>query len=191
MAPIRQKEQGTNRYGLIAQDHWRVHAPARYASLEDPEAFFTDLGQGVLTQVEQTAAELERDLPADLPYLERVAQLRAVQAQAEELALADLVYSVEPETASLVEELEQMLGQLPSQGMIQDALIQLDLLVQEDADWEDRDTVMTSEQQAHHDRLQALLPLVSGPEPEQMDEPTVRSQILALAPFLSPETPAR
>lgn len=99
-----------NLYGLMARDHWQKYAPSRYATLEDPQEFFTQLGESVLTQVVRISTALERGLSQDMPYLERAAQLRAVQRQAEEIALADLVYTVEPET-SLAEELDELLGQ--------------------------------------------------------------------------------
>lgn len=172
-----------NRYGLIARDHWQAHAPARYESLENPEEYFTALGESVLAQVDQTARDLERQLPTDLPYLERVAQLRAVQLQAEELALADLVYSVEPESTDLVEELEMLLDQLPSTSMIRDALATLDLQIQEDADRERRRALPTDEQSTRRRQLEDLLPLVSGPDPQTQDEAQLRWRILALAPY--------
>lgn len=176
-----------NRYGLMAQDHWRTHAPGRYASLEDPTAFFTELGESVLAQVQQTAASMERDLSPDVLYLERVAQLRAVQVQAEEIALADLVYSVEPESTSLVEELETLLGQLPSSSMIEQALTDLQLQVEEDAEREGRRLILTDEQASRRQRLEGLLPLVSGPDPAELDEAALRARILALGPYLNPE----
>ena len=33
-----------NRYGLMAQKHWVRWLPARYAQIEDPGSFFSELG---------------------------------------------------------------------------------------------------------------------------------------------------
>ena len=41
-----------NRYGAEALEHWRRHLPISYGMLEDPEEFFTGLG-------EQAEAEIE------------------------------------------------------------------------------------------------------------------------------------
>ncbi|MGH9213045.1 MAG: hypothetical protein ACRD2C_20595 [Acidimicrobiales bacterium] len=34
-----------NIWGVAAQDHWRRHRPRSLEALEDPERFFTELGQ--------------------------------------------------------------------------------------------------------------------------------------------------
>lgn len=181
-----------NRYGLLAQEHWRRHAPGRYETLENPEAFFQDLGESVLAQVDQTASSLERQLPADLPYLERVAALRAIQNQAEESALADLVFSVEPEPTDLAQELEDALALLPDPVMIQDSLARIELEALEEAEREGRPSpVLTAEQEQRRHRLMALQPLVSGPDPEEMDEASLRDRLLALAPYLPTQETGR
>lgn len=34
-----------NPWGYRAMEHWKAHLPARYAALEDPVAYFTQLGE--------------------------------------------------------------------------------------------------------------------------------------------------
>jgi hypothetical protein len=34
-----------NLWGVTARDHWQTHRPRSYAALEDPEEFFTTLGE--------------------------------------------------------------------------------------------------------------------------------------------------
>ena len=171
-----------NRYGLIAREHWARHAPTRYATLEDPEAFFTQLGETAAAQIEAIATELERTLPADLPDQERVGQLRAIQKQAEEVVLAELVYSVEPEPASRAQELDDMLGQLPDEKIILDQLQWIQDQAEYQAEVEGHSRVaLTEEQEELADRLHKLLPLVHlDRSPYEMDEAEVVNRIRAL-----------
>lgn len=80
-------------YAALAREHWRTHLPSRYATLTDPDAFFADLGAQAAIQVIEVWDQLRADdlMPADEPYLERVARLNNLKRQAEELVLADLV----------------------------------------------------------------------------------------------------
>lgn len=177
-----------NKYGLTAQEHWKNHAPSRYASLENPEQFFEELGESVATQVDATASTLERQLPPDLPYLERVGQMNAIRRQAEETAMTDLVYSVETEPSTLQDELERMLGDLPTATSIRTTI---------DRVWEDAENAMetgdssrvllTEDQATTVEQLTALLPLVSV-NVDEMTEAELRDRILALRPFWNPET---
>ena len=34
-----------NPYGAQARQHWQTHLPERFAQIQDPETFFTDLGE--------------------------------------------------------------------------------------------------------------------------------------------------
>ena len=47
-----------NRYGLMAQQHWARWLPARYAAIEDPDSFFSDLGNQAEARIGSLAAEL-------------------------------------------------------------------------------------------------------------------------------------
>jgi hypothetical protein len=86
-----------NRYGLIAQRYWTTYLPARTATLPDQEAFFTGLGE----EIEDMVLSLEDDLAGpDIPaeeYLAKVGRLRNARMRAEEMALAELIYSQTPE----------------------------------------------------------------------------------------------
>jgi len=179
-----------NKYALIAQEHWRKHAPTRYEALENSEEFFEQLGESAAVQIDQMASSLERQVPQDLPYLERVGQFQAIRLQAEEAVLTDLVYSVESESTSLAEELEGMLGDLPSPRAIQDTIDQLREQAEDDSEREGYSTSsMTSEQASRLQHLETLLPLVTlNEEPDAMSEAALRDRILALRPFWNPET---
>ena len=169
-----------NKYGTMARDHWMRHAPIRYATLEDPEAYFTQLGESIAAQVEQAATHLEKDLPADLAYMERVGQLRAIQRQAEEVALAEQVYSVQIEP-SLTEELEELLAQLPSPADIPRLIEQITDQAQDLAEAEGwPEPVLSQEQQDRLVYLQNLRPLIEAVDPQAMSEAEVRDRILQL-----------
>ncbi|WP_215817425.1 hypothetical protein [Pimelobacter sp. 30-1] len=186
------RNSSMNRYGLLAQAHWRTHAPTRYAALEDPAAYFTTLGETVAAQVASTQDRLEQGLPAELEYLDRVAQLRTLQRQAEELVLTDLVYSVTAEPSSRAEELETLLGLLPSPAMLEEQLARLTAEATEEAEREGwSQPLLSEEQEEQQDRLLALLQLVRlDRDPAQMSEAELSERIQALAPFLPPESAA-
>lgn len=187
---IAEKRPSMNKYGLLAREHWSRHAPSRYAALEDPEQYFTELGETAAAQIEQMTVSLERSLPTDLEYLDRVAQLRAIQKQAEDAVLSELVYSVEPEPSSLADELETMLSALPSASMIEDQLQSIREEAEEEAEREGFSTpILSDEQEARVARLEKMLPLVQlEQEPAEMDETSLTNRILALREFWSPET---
>ena len=179
-----------NKYGLIAQEHWKKHAPSRYATLTDPTTHFQTLGESAATQIDQIATTLERQLDPNLPYLERVGQMNAIRLQAEEAVLSDLVYSVESEQDSLTSELEQLLADLPSPTSILTTIDAINEAADDEAMLEHSSTrILSAEQEERIAQLTALLPLVTlDQEPETMSEAARRDRILALRPFWNPET---
>ena len=87
-----------NRYGRLAMVHWRRWLPARYATITDPEVFFSTLGRQAENQVLDLAEQLEGpDLPGE-GYLEKVGRLNMARMQAEELVLREVIL-LEPEKA--------------------------------------------------------------------------------------------
>ena len=81
-----------NKYASQISDRWMRTAPKRYAQLENPELFFAELGQLVLSRVDELAHSLPNSRPttADESYLDAVARLSSVQRQAEEIAMSEL-----------------------------------------------------------------------------------------------------
>ena len=80
-----------NRYGRQAMRHWQEFDPTRYSAIEDPEAFFTDLGEEVMQQIEIRARALEgTDQPGET-YLEKVGRLQMARFTAESEVLRELV----------------------------------------------------------------------------------------------------
>ena len=94
-----------NVYGERAMEHWRRWLPARYATIQDPEAFFSTLGSQAESQVLDLAEQLEGpDLPGE-GYLEKVGRLNMARMQAEELVLREVILlEPEPETAETDED---------------------------------------------------------------------------------------
>ena len=50
-----------NRYGLMAQKHWVRWLPARYAQIEDPDSFFSELGMQTAERIDHLALQLAGD----------------------------------------------------------------------------------------------------------------------------------
>lgn len=103
-----------NRYGATARNYFRDYLPTRYSQIENPEEFFQDLGQQIQDQIVDLTPELAGEDPAGESYLEKVGRLNAASTQAEELVMADLVYSQTPENDSeeLPEETANHYGDL-------------------------------------------------------------------------------
>jgi hypothetical protein len=100
-----------NRYGLIAQRYWTTYLPARTAALPNREAFFTELGD----EIQEMVLSMEDDLAGpDVPdeeFLAKVGRLRYGRMRAEEMALAEMVYSQTPEPGT--EHLEPPRERIP------------------------------------------------------------------------------
>ena len=94
-----------NDYGRRAMVHWRRWLPARYATITDPEVFFSMLGRQAENQVLDLAEQLEGpDLPGE-GYLEKVGRLNMARMQAEELVLREVIL-LEPEKAETDDDQE-------------------------------------------------------------------------------------
>ena len=85
-----------NRYGLMAQNHWARWLPARYAQIEDPGSFFTDLGAQAAERIDSLALKLAGDDQPGEGYLGKAGRLGQARHQAEEIILAEMIL-LEPE----------------------------------------------------------------------------------------------
>jgi hypothetical protein len=85
-----------NRYGRQAMDHWRQFDPARYATIANPDAFFTRLGEEVMQEIQTRTRGLEgRDRPGET-YLKKVARLNTARVTAEGEVLREMVLIASP-----------------------------------------------------------------------------------------------
>lgn len=77
-----------NHYRAMAQRHWARWLPRQYAMIENPDSFFTDLGNRASNRIAELAGQFERDPPPGEEYLDRVGRLGQARRQAEEIAAA-------------------------------------------------------------------------------------------------------
>jgi hypothetical protein len=55
-----------NRYGAETLEHWRTYLPGSYSGLEDPEEFFTELGEQADAEIEDRYLEYAGpDIPGE------------------------------------------------------------------------------------------------------------------------------
>src|SRR5689334_15124896 len=94
-----------NRYGAMAQAHWARWLPQRYATISDPDSFFSTLGQETELQIDDLAAELAGDDQPGEDYLAKAGRLTAARSRAEEVILPQqILLAPEPETSEDPEE---------------------------------------------------------------------------------------
>ncbi len=82
-----------NEYGAMAQRHWKQWLPGRYASIDDPGAYFAGLGERAARDIADAWAQMSaaEGNPPGEGYLDRVGRLNMIRKQAEELVLHSLV----------------------------------------------------------------------------------------------------
>jgi hypothetical protein len=97
-----------NRYGLMAQRHWAQWLPQRYATISEPDSYFSTLGQEVTQQIEELTLELAGDDQPGEEYLAKAGRLTAARSRAEEIVLPQRVLlAPEPETSEELEDRSQ------------------------------------------------------------------------------------
>ena len=107
-----------NRYGRLAMSHWQRFDPDRFATIPNPEAYFSTLGQEVEDRIQELARALVGPDPPGESYLEKVGRLNMARLQAEEQVLAELVLITSPareetgpEDLNLMSEVHAVIGQ--------------------------------------------------------------------------------
>ncbi len=89
-----------NRYGLMAQRHWARWLPLRYATIGEPDSYFSTLGQEVARRIEELALDLAGDDQPGEEYLAKAGRLTAARGRAEEIVLPERVLlAPEPQTS--------------------------------------------------------------------------------------------
>jgi hypothetical protein len=102
-----------NRYGLMAQRHWAQWLPQRYATISEPDSYFSTLGQEVARQIEELTLDLAGDDQPGEEYLAKAGRLTAARSRAEEIVLPEQVLlAPEPETSESPEDDSQPLASL-------------------------------------------------------------------------------
>jgi len=85
-----------NHYGSMAQRHWARWLPGRFAMIENPNSFFSDLGNQASDRIAELAGRFAGDQPPGEGYLDRVGRLGQARRQAEEIVLHEMIL-LEPE----------------------------------------------------------------------------------------------
>jgi hypothetical protein len=84
----------------MAQEHWARWLPARYAAIEDPGSFFSDLGSRTEQRIDSLAADLAGDDQPGEGYLGKAGRLGEARHRAEQIVLAeDILLEPEPQTS--------------------------------------------------------------------------------------------
>ncbi|MDO5067447.1 MAG: hypothetical protein Q4D96_09235 [Propionibacteriaceae bacterium] len=153
-----------NKYGMMAMDHWQLHAPRQYEELTNPQEFFTQLGEELADEIIQIAEVQERRLPPDLGYIERVQQLTMIQRQAEEIVLSERLWSIHEPSQDLETQLEEILNPLPSSQMIETKLEYFDDRVARTCELSRIEFGYTDEEEAYRERVIQVRDLLSRAE---------------------------
>ena len=98
-----------NHYGTMAQRHWQRWLPSRYATIQDPDSFFSTLGEEVAQRIGDLSLDLAGEDSAGEGYLEKVGRLNMARLQAEEIVLKEQVLldpepGADPEPGDLDEQ---------------------------------------------------------------------------------------
>ena len=88
-----------NYYGELAQRHWARWLPHQYATIANPDSFFSDLGSRVEARIDELADQLAGDDQPGEGYLAKAGRIGQARRQAEEIVLAEMVL-LEPEPAA-------------------------------------------------------------------------------------------
>ena len=92
-----------NQYGEMARDHWARWLPARFAAIDDPETFFSDLGNEAGERISSLAYELAGDDQPGEGYLGKAGRLGEARHRAEQIVLTEMIL-LEPEPGAEEED---------------------------------------------------------------------------------------
>jgi hypothetical protein len=88
-----------NHYGLKARQHWARHLPRRFAAIQDPDQFFTQLGNQAAEEISDLTLQLAGDDQPGEGFLVKMGRLNMARLRAEEMVLPQLILLPgEPET---------------------------------------------------------------------------------------------
>ncbi|MCX4681591.1 hypothetical protein OG413_41045 [Streptomyces sp. NBC_01433] len=95
-----------NQYGRLAQRHWQEFRPGRIAEIDDPGAFFAELGVDVQDEVRVrwTAERLSAPTVVGESYLERAGRLQQMRHETEAEVLRELVLLPDDDDADLADD---------------------------------------------------------------------------------------
>jgi hypothetical protein len=74
-----------NHYDQQAKQHWRRHLPAHYRRIQDPDSFFSTLGEQAAQQIGDLTLDLAGEDPPGEDYQAKLGRLNMARLRAEEL----------------------------------------------------------------------------------------------------------
>jgi hypothetical protein len=80
-----------NKYGAIARQHWMKHLPRRFATIENPDSYFSTLGDEIEERVEELRDSIAGDDPATETYFNKLGRLNEATLSAEAEALREML----------------------------------------------------------------------------------------------------
>jgi hypothetical protein len=81
-----------NHYGLLAWEHMARYLPERFAQIPDPATYFTQLGEQIAEEIEETQAALAGSSGPEEDYFATRGRMRMAQLMAEEKVLSELAF---------------------------------------------------------------------------------------------------
>jgi hypothetical protein len=81
-----------NRYGSLARDHMERYLPSRYAQIEDPDRYFSGLGEEIVDRVRELQPAMAGEAPPGEGWLEQVGRMNMARLMAEEVVFAEMVF---------------------------------------------------------------------------------------------------
>jgi hypothetical protein len=103
-----------NKYGRQAQEAWKTASPTQYSKIQNPDEFFTKLGEQAQEQMDQLQVKIAGPDPKGEGYLEKVGRLNAARNQAEEIVRYELLSppETEDEDENINPELQRYLNSM-------------------------------------------------------------------------------
>ncbi|QSB13765.1 hypothetical protein JQS43_19695 [Natronosporangium hydrolyticum] len=90
-----------NQYGSQAKRYWQKNLPRQYGQIEDPVAFFGEMGEAMAEQIDELSRQIAGpDQPGE-GYLGKLGRLQMARVEAETEVMRELL--PQPEDAQQVE----------------------------------------------------------------------------------------
>lgn len=96
-----------NKHGRHAMETMKNHDPASYAQIEDPEPYFTKLGEQIQERIGDLSLELMPTRGSE-PPLEYIGAVNMAKFRAREIVYQEMIYdSIPPEPEEMEDPLPQ------------------------------------------------------------------------------------
>ncbi|WP_406639153.1 hypothetical protein [Amycolatopsis sp. WGS_07] len=86
-----------NFYGILAREHWENYRPRELAEIEDPEAYFRDLGAEISAEIDRRTNEAQQrsGLGTSGDFLANLAARTSTRRPIVEEVLREMVFEIE------------------------------------------------------------------------------------------------